>query len=375
MKRLFKFVRKKYSSRYIKLLSVFTCLTFLILFYIYKESLSIRWIQISQYWHGLHIDNNIYNDFALDVILSKPVPRKFAIMSVSMVDKNNFFYMLYAPICSLAWRKIGYEPILLVIKGKGRSLNKISAKTIEYMGKFKVKVIYVDSISGHEKQIGMLSRLFVGILPEDLIRDEDFVLTTDTDFVPINKEYFNFFNTDAISILDARKYIFMFKAAKYEIPEILIPYIGMKKSQWREVMRLDNNDTLNGETVIRKVNEIVDQNNFVKNEKLERGDTFWYLDQRTITIAINEYLKKYNNKAKMNKFPYRGLRLNRNHPKLWWAMLEKFELITDVHMYHSDSFEVREYIFALLNKIFSRNIVNIFEVYFDEFRAILKQSE
>ena len=358
-------------TRRFKYIFVLALLCLLIL-YFFKDDIIIKILNIIHFFQAAQIDDsNIYNDAALDSIINRPVARKFSIMSVSMVNKNNFYYILYAPICALAWRRIGYEPLLLIIKEKDQQLNELTAKAVEYLDRFKVKVIYVDSVPDHEKQVAMLSRLFVGILPETVVQDDDFILTTDTDFMPINKEYFNFLNTDAISILDARNKKFMFKGKKYEIPEILIPYIGMKKSQWREVMRLDNNDKLNGEIVIKRVNEIVGEDSFTTNSKMKRGDSFWFLDQRTITIAINEYLKKSGKEVKMNKFPYKGLRLDRGILFTWWTILEHFDRITDAHLFHSNSFDYKKHSFAFFNKVFSPKIVSILEKYFNEFQSIV----
>ncbi len=343
-------------------------LLFLLTLFYFRYHIYVQIIHASQYWTRASIDFNTYSDHSMDFILNQIVPKKFVIMSVSMVDKKNFYYALYLPICALAWRRMGYEPLVFIVKDKSEPVNELTRKPVEYLEMFNVRVMYVDAPRQYIKHVAMLVRLFVGILPDEVAKDADFIMTSDTDFVPISKTYFNFFNTEAITLLDARKGKFKYKGAAYEMPEVLIPYIGMRKWQWREVMRLKKGMELKGATVIEKVKEIHGENCFAENTQMVRGDQFWFLDQRTITIAINEYVKSTS--AKINRYPYAGLRLNRGWPKLWNVMLDRFEEITDSHLYHVDSFEYKEYTFALLRKVFSHKIVQTLDKYFDEFRAI-----
>jgi hypothetical protein len=346
-----------------------TGLILLTLFY-FRYHIYVHFLHAYQLTTQADVDSNVYNDHTMDSIVNQTVPRKFVIMSVSMVDKRNFYYVLYLPICALAWRRMGYEPLVFIVKDKNDPLNELTSKPVEYLNMFNVKVMFVDAPPQYIKHVAMLVRLFVGILPDEVARDQDLIMTSDTDFVPISKQYFNFVNTNAITLLDARNRKFKYKGKPYEMPEVLIPYIGMRKWQWRRVMRLERGMPINGATVIDKVKEIHGANSFAENTQMKRGDEFWFLDQRTITIAINEYVKSGESGAKVNRYPYVGLRLNRGWPQLWNVMLERFDEITDSHLYHVDSFEYQEYTFALLRKLFSRSIVLTLEKYFQEFKKI-----
>jgi hypothetical protein len=348
-----------------------TCIILLLgsLFY-FRYHIQIYYLQSGQLFSRAD-SYVIFNDNSMDVILNRTVPNKFVIMSVSMVEKQNFYYVLYLPICALAWRRIGYEPLVFIVKDSRHEIvNDLTGKTIQYLKKFNVRVIDVAAEEAYVRNVAMLVRLFVGILPDDVAKDDDFIMTSDTDFIPISKTYFNFLNTDAITLLDARERKFIHKGVPYEMPEVFIPYIGMKKWRWREVMRLKKAMELKGSTVVEKVKEIHGETSFVGNSQMMRGDNFWFLDQRTVTIALNEYLKS-SSSAKLNRFAYSGMRLDRSWPKLWYLMLERFDHVTDAHLFHADAFEYQEFVFDLLRRLFGRNLVKIIGTYFEEFRKLL----
>jgi hypothetical protein len=345
----------------------------LLAFYVYRIRLHIAVQAI--YLNKYPRDDNTYNDHAIDYILKYAVPRKFVVMSVSMVNKQNFFYAMYLPVSALAWRRMGYEPLVFIVKDKNDPLNELTSKPIEYLNMFNVRVIHVDTRPQYVRHVGMLSRLFVGILPDEVAHDQDFIMTSDTDFLPIRKSYFTFFNTNAITLLDAREARFEHKGKPYEMPEVFIPYIGMRKWQWREVMRLRKGMPINGSTIIDKVNEIHGPGSVIVNTNFVRGDQHWYLDQRTVTIAINEYVKSGKRRTKINRYPYAGVRLDRGWPEMWNATLHWFHYITDSHLYHSDSLQMLEYTLALLRKIFSPAIIKVLEKYFDEFKAVMSKTK
>ena len=121
--------------------------------------------------------------------------KMFSIISISVMHKARFFYILYLPVVSLAWRKLGYEPLILIVKNGTTPFHDIANKTIEYLNELKIKVIIVDTPLNYEDHVGMLARCFGGLLPPDIVQDNDFIMTCDSDIVPVNQNYFTFNNT------------------------------------------------------------------------------------------------------------------------------------------------------------------------------------
>jgi hypothetical protein len=48
----------------------------------------------------------------------------------------------------------------------------------------------------------MLATLFVGDLPNEIARDDDYLIS-DSDLTSVNKDHFNFYNPRSITILNA----------------------------------------------------------------------------------------------------------------------------------------------------------------------------
>lgn len=177
-------------------------------FFLFKKHLTVlmyaTW-QNSVYSIGSHTSEEIFtDDSSQDVLLTQQAGRRFAIMSSSLIDSRRFYYILYIPICALAWRRLGYEPILMFVKTKSSEHKDLADLTLNTLKFMNVTVIYVTAPDNYSIQVSMIARVFVGLLPDSLIGDNDLVVTTDTDLLPVNKEYLSMFNTNAIQILDSR---------------------------------------------------------------------------------------------------------------------------------------------------------------------------
>lgn len=80
----------------------------------------------------------------------------------------------------------------------------------------------------------MLARLFVGLIKDDLISNNDIIFQTDADLIPINKKYYQSFDkSDSIKILDVSSFQspigkFRYKMKSYQM--YFMGHIGMKQS-------------------------------------------------------------------------------------------------------------------------------------------------
>ena len=123
--------------------------------------------------------------------------KKYAIYSVSTILEKDF-YMFHVPLTALAWRRIDYEPIVMIIKTQDLEINYLAKKVIEYLEKFNIKFIYVQSKPGYEVMTSMVARLLVGLLPNNLIGINDYIVSTDSDLFPVNKTYYSYKFQDTI---------------------------------------------------------------------------------------------------------------------------------------------------------------------------------
>jgi len=196
---------------------------------------------------------------------SQQLIRRYAIVSVNL-DTESDYYLFYLPIVCMSWRKIGFEPIVFGVHSENNrsstsSSSKLAQKTIEYLELFHVKLRYLNAFTGYSKMSGMLARLLIGIVDDDLVKDEDFIFQTDADLLPINKTYYNRFDENSknsIHLFDISSYKdpiqgkYKFKTKNYKM--LYMAHIGMTKKQWREVLNLNKFDhKFDGHTILKLV--------------------------------------------------------------------------------------------------------------------------
>jgi len=148
----------------------------------------------------IQIDTENVNN-KMDQLMNE-ISRKIVVVSANLDSKTNN-YLFNLPMVCLAWRRLNFEPIVLIVSSKLSQINKLANKSIEYLKFFNVKIVNVEAPSNYETMTGMLSRLFIGLLPDELAAANDFLITSDSDLYPINKEYYNILNNDAIKAWNA----------------------------------------------------------------------------------------------------------------------------------------------------------------------------
>jgi hypothetical protein len=274
--------------------------------------------------------------------------------------------MFHLPMVTQSWRRLHFEPIIFVIKPKNEK-NKLALTVLKYLKLLNTTVIEVTTVENYEVIIGMVSRLFVGLLPDNLIQENDMILTSDTDLFPLNENYFSFDSSNSIKLwnIDCCD-DFIYNNETYKMYTLL--NMGMRKFQWRQVMQLDNQNELklDGESVIKLVRKMFGNSFIKKNMDIERGDLVWFLDQMTISINIEKY--RQEKKTNLTKIKFRGTRLNRNtffNPN--WFNQKQLIYLTDFHSFHDDVFQNWKYMQMFLKNIFNQSLTNLFDDYYFEY--------
>ena len=130
-----------------------------------------------------------------------PIGKKYSIISINVNTGVNYFFHL--PIVLLSWRRVGFEPIFLIVRSTKLILNKFDNKTIKYLNQLQAKIVYVESVPDFEKTTAMIVREMAGVLSDDIINDNDYVITTDADLYPIDYMYYASFNDGSIHVWNA----------------------------------------------------------------------------------------------------------------------------------------------------------------------------
>ena len=262
--------------------------------------------------------------------------KKYALMSATLDDN----YTFNIPVVVHAWRRINIEPIVLIIKDDNQFINKensSSSEIIKYLNLLNVQTLYIQANRNFSIVISQVIRMFIGIFPDDILLDDDFIMTTDSDLAPLNPSYYNVDmnrTETTITVWNAFCCGSFEHADKKMYRMFPMGHIGMTKKNWRNAIELNKmNYTLDGDSVLKMLLKMYGKD-FKQDEA--KGGFSWYADQRLISAYVNLYAE--NNNKTLDLRGYSGIRLDRGNTEAGWNWsLANKDKLTDAHLYQSQS--------------------------------------
>lgn len=182
-------------------------------------------------------------------------------------------YTYYVPLAIWAWRKIGWEPLVII--------NGWNKKTIDSIYKSTEKHIPIDYVLPYRSDtVTQVSRLYAAMNKE--LNTDDYLMTGDIDLIPLSDYWHP--NPNAISV---------YGHDLTNFTHYPICYIGMTRGKWIEVMGLDPNKTI-GQLIKRDLDQMPQASSpdFMH---------YWFTDQDLITDRINatQFPKEFHNRGKL----------------------------------------------------------------------------
>lgn len=112
--------------------------------------------------------------------------RRFAIYGCS-IHSTTQAYTFYTPIVAAAWKRAGYESIVVFV-GDFTLPNVLTARlnlSRNYLKHVGAHILDLQCNASYATKLSQLVRVFSGFLPDSLVRDDDDVLTGDSDLMPL----------------------------------------------------------------------------------------------------------------------------------------------------------------------------------------------
>ncbi|RNA10141.1 hypothetical protein BpHYR1_046389 [Brachionus plicatilis] len=97
-------------------------------------------------------------------------PSKYTLMAVNIDERIKTFYFFYLPFAAQAWKRLGFQPIVLLVSTEQGDLNNFNnqngpaLKTIKYLKKLGATVKLIKSQKYYGLMTSMICRLFVGVM-------------------------------------------------------------------------------------------------------------------------------------------------------------------------------------------------------------------
>jgi len=278
------------------------------------------------------------------------IKEKYSILSVD----SNPDYLFFVPITCAFWRKLGYNPYVILVEKE--ISQPILDLIVEYSYPYQVHINRFKHIEGYRTcNVAQISRLYAAADP--LFDDDDYLITDDMDKFVISDAWFN--------QQDFSKDIHIYDPDELNFTRLKIGNIGMKAGIWKKVIEI-------GDEGLRT--------NLIKSleahlTKEADWNTGWNLDEWILTTRVfaSGY---YPAQCQMlvrggNRYGTRNGRICRGAWGPTFAAYMKDGLI-DVHL-HRDPYEdnIWEDTKAIMTKVFSDEEIAVFEEYKTKFIELL----
>lgn len=157
-----------------------------------------------------------------------PPPNRYVVTSANL----NHDYAFYVPIIAAMWMRLGYRPIVFLVgsseEWKAHPFGSIALREARSRG---AVIHFTKRVDGYaESTVAQTVRLAGGCVP--FVRDDDYVLTTDVDMLPLSREFWS-------KPLEGGAKVDILFANAYEgerRPHWPICYIGMSRVSWEHLL-------------------------------------------------------------------------------------------------------------------------------------------
>lgn len=278
--------------------------------------------------------------------------RRFAVFGCSTPEKNShrgFDYAFYLPLTVMAWQRIGFESVVLIIgekeEWKNNSVLNYVLDTLESLSNITT-VIFIPAKVENRMMLSQTSRIFLANMKDFPGQLSDFIITTDSDLWPLRKEHFYFPPgnvTRTLMLIHSQCCgSFNLKGKSYRM--LPMSHIGASAAVWKEIINVNSSS-------IKAANDsetILDYFQNVFGDKVRQSVVYaskdWFLDQKLISIRVHDWIDRHETSSSQHNesivYKASDAGLHRIDRKKWNAdkiMPSAFNSYFDSHL-HMDGF-------------------------------------
>lgn len=167
---------------------------------------------------SLHLNDQAYGN---------PPPHRYVVTASNLSHD----YAFYLPIVAAMWMELRYRPVFFLLgtsaEWKAHPFGRIALEESRLRG---AAIHFVDRVDGYlESTVAQTVRLAGGLIP--LLFDDDYVLTTDVDMLPLSRTFF-----DNLPGTPGRVDVLFANAYDEKRPHWPICYVGMTKLSWTHLL-------------------------------------------------------------------------------------------------------------------------------------------
>ena len=243
---------------------------------------------------------------------------------------RTYDYAFNLPLTALAWERIGFKSIVLIIGSRCEWENDPTLSLImSYLEARRAAVIFVSSPLEYRPTLSQTARAFTVNFPEFPGKDGDFLITSDSDLWPLRKEHF-VPRPDMDVVLVHSGCCGFFQMNNKSYPMYPMSNIGATVSTWRQIMNDNHSIAYDSESILNYLGDVFGE---MARSPVVVAQPTWYMDQRMTSIRLTEWMEKNGHSFSVYRVSDVGFsRLDRNEWNADILLPENFTLKFDAHL-------------------------------------------
>nr|CAH0110640.1 unnamed protein product [Daphnia galeata] len=243
---------------------------------------------------------------------------------------RGFDYAYYLPMTALAWERIGFRSITLIIGSRCEWENDPALNLIlTFLESRHATVIFISAQPDYRTMLSQTARIFAVNMKEFPGRPRDFLITSDSDLWPLHKEHFlPRPHKDVLLVHSECCEPFVLNNKSY--PMYPMSNIGATVSAWRQIINDNHNMIANDSaSILNYFEEIFGAQ---ARRPIVVGQETWYMDQQMVSIRLSEWITMHGNSSIYRMSDKGFSRLDRNKWEVDKLNQENFKFRFDAHL-------------------------------------------
>ena len=276
------------------------------------------------------------DDYSSNSLEETPSSGRFSVFACSTPGEKNhrgYDYAFYLPLTALAWERLGFRSVVQIIGTRiewerSRPLSWI----LSHLEARRAIVIFLDAMIDHRPTLGQTARLFTVNMDAFPGQPDDFLITTDADLWPLDKDHFVPRENKKIVLLHAMCCgFFPYNNSMYRMYPM--SNIGATVQTWRQIVNDGHRYANDSESIFQYLQDDYGPDVRVKTVIASSN---WYLDQHVVSVRIQHWM---NNHGDRDVFMVSDQGFNRVDRPRWQSDIDKcladpayFEKMYDAHL-------------------------------------------
>ncbi|KAI9559305.1 hypothetical protein GHT06_016094 [Daphnia sinensis] len=242
---------------------------------------------------------------------------------------RSYDYAFNLPLTALAWERLGFRSVVLIIGSRCEWENDPALSTIlSHLEDRQTTIIFIEAPPEQRPKLSQTARPFTVNLPGFPGKDNDFLITSDSDLWPLRKEHYMPQPNKKIVLVHSQCCgFFQFNNKSY--PMYPMSNIGATVATWRQAMNDNHSIAYDADTILNYLEDVFGD---MARGPLIIGKPTWYMDQRVTSIRLTEWMAKYGDGSVHRVSDVGFYRLDRSYWDVANMSQANFSLKFDTHL-------------------------------------------